>query len=152
MLSSHKFFQKVKSVEFDKCWEWIGSLNKNGYGQIQIDKKLYLAHRISFLLHHKRKPTNQVLHTCDNPCCVNPRHLFEGTQGDNNRDMAKKKRAARLNGTKNPNAKLTIQELKLIEHWFLIGMSRASVANYFKISWTHANTLKIKIDKHLKLS
>lgn len=75
------------------CREWTGVTNGSGYGKLEINKKTYSAHVISFET-YKGEKTNglQVLHKCDNKKCINPEHLFLGTQSDNMFDMHRKKR------------------------------------------------------------
>lgn len=82
----------------EKCWEWPRSKNpQTGYGQINRYEngrhKVYTAHRISFSAHFGDIPDGlQVLHRCDNKPCINPSHLFLGTQLDNMADMMEKGR------------------------------------------------------------
>lgn len=79
-----------------KCWNWLGAKTRKGYGVFTIKKPMMVrAHRFAFLLHYGREPGAMVLHSCDNPSCVNPLHLSEGTHGENMRQMAARKRAAR---------------------------------------------------------
>lgn len=91
-------FEKLFWKKVDKsgeCWEWTGCKDRNGYGwKCFMNKKLY-AHRVSWELAHGREiPEGLVVaHHCDNPACVNPDHLFLGTQGDNVRDCWRKGRA-----------------------------------------------------------
>ena len=72
------------------CWEWIGVLNKDGYGVFNTETesgwKTYYAHRYSFFLKHGRHCEGQVNHHCDNRKCVNPEHFYEGDQIENMRD------------------------------------------------------------------
>ena len=69
------------------CWIWTGSINWAGYGIVQRNRKRILTHRYAL-----GNPPQKVLHKCDFPPCCRPRHLFLGTQGDNNRDMYSKGR------------------------------------------------------------
>lgn len=85
------------------CIEWPGAKNKKGYGQIRINGRLWIAHRYAFFkatgIHPGRK---QVCHTCDNPPCVNPSHLWLGTNYENSIDMLKKGRFYNQKKTKCP--------------------------------------------------
>lgn len=93
-----RFFKWVKKTD-GGCWLWIGSTNKvkpgSGAGQIRIKgrKNPVLAHRISWEIHKGPIPEGMnVCHSCDNPPCVNPDHLFLGSQSDNLKDMFAKGR------------------------------------------------------------
>lgn len=97
-----RFWDKV-SIPNDNnsCWEWIAGHHKDGYGVFGFDCGVYLSHRISYFLSHKIDPREkQVCHKCDNPNCVNPNHLFLGTQTDNVHDMNKKGRHGSTKGVK----------------------------------------------------
>lgn len=81
---------------FDRCWNWTGYRTAKGYGVFAPAKKVqHRAHRFAFLVYHGREPGAMVLHNCDNPSCVNPRHLMDGDHGENMRQMAERRRAAR---------------------------------------------------------
>ena len=101
-----RFWWKVDRVFSGECWNWLADTNKKGYGFIWKDGDSEFAHRVSWIMKHGEIPPNlRVLHRCDNPSCVNPEHLFLGTDGDNQRDKREKGRSAR--GSKNGNSKLT---------------------------------------------
>lgn len=96
------------------CWLWLACWDRNGYGNIRRGKKGYLAHRWVWEQLKGRPPIGNLLHKCDTPACVNPNHLFEGTQKQNMQDMASKGRASRASkapGVLNGQAILTASQV-----------------------------------------
>jgi hypothetical protein len=105
------FWAQVSKGNDDQCWIWNGRLNNKGYGHFPYDAGIILAHRFSWFIDSGVMPTLCVLHRCDVRRCVNPRHLFLGTKGDNNRDMFAKGR----NAKNKPNAcKIDADTVRLI--------------------------------------
>jgi len=75
------------------CWLWNGAKNWAGYGRLKFERSYFLAHRLAYAATKGVVPKGmRVLHRCDTPACVNPDHLFLGSQADNVRDMCSKGR------------------------------------------------------------
>lgn len=84
----------VKAEKSAGCWNWMALRNPSGYGVVNFKNKTRLAHRVAWELTHGEIPVGMyACHTCDNPSCINPDHLFLGTQADNMRDMMEKGRS-----------------------------------------------------------
>jgi len=108
-----RFWNRIRKLE-NGCWEWTGSKWDNGYGRLMVGKKRVKAHRVSFLIHNGFLTDGKIIcHTCDNPSCCNPQHLFEGTCLDNTRDAIAKGRMNSV-GERNPRAKLTLEQVQQI--------------------------------------
>lgn len=89
-----RFWKSVSKEPHEKgCWEWQGGKARRGYGRLSTRGGMVAAHRFSFWVHNKFLiDTLPICHRCDNPSCVNPEHLFQGTQLDNARDCLAKGR------------------------------------------------------------
>lgn len=129
---------KSMSLVDDKsgCWVWTGK-KLNGYGSVQKGGKQKYAHRVSYQLFHSKNPGKKfVCHKCDNPVCVNPDHLFLGTQKDNIRDMSNKGRGRGqfLRGEGNKNTKLTEENIPIIRKQYKEGASLYRLGIDFGVS------------------
>lgn len=133
-----RFWRFVTEGEKHSCWEWRGKLLPNGYGRISVGERdlgAIGAHRVSWSLFNKAEiPAGMVvMHSCDNPSCVNPHHLSIGTPKDNTQDMiakGRKKVVAPL-GEGNGKAKLTVEKVKLIKQ---SNLKTAELARQFGLS------------------
>ena len=132
-----RFWKKVDKTS--TCWNWIGNKTRLGYGQIGLggtEGKICLAHRISYELAHGVIPKGLcILHKCDNPACVNPEHLWAGTQQENIRDRCLKGRSEGSKGEKNGKAKLNRKLVKEIRELYKTNeFSHTGLAEVFNVS------------------
>jgi len=130
---TRRFWAKVRVA--NGCWLWLGATNrKNGYGQLTIDGKRHLAHRLSWFLACGILPSKRhVCHDCDTPSCVNPLHLFLGSAGDNVRDSVRKGR--------NKRWKLNEEMVREIRRRYASGLTLKQVGAQFGIDHTMAGRI-----------
>lgn len=140
-----RFWAKVNAVG-DGCWEWTAALS-NGYGWFNVGKRSVTAHRVAALLSGKLESLDSalhVLHSCDNPKCCNPKHLFIGTNADNVADKVMKGRCGfgRMVGQTNGKAKLTNAQIKEIKDlYFASKFSQSQLAKRYGVRQPHISRL-----------
>lgn len=144
-------WSKVDKRGEDECWPWKGLINHDGYGRTWINDRGYYAHRVIFDLVYPNtitlnapKSTEEkgfLLHTCDNPCCCNPKHLFVGTHKENMEDKVRKGRSPDFSGDKGPRCKLTMDQAREARRLRQEGRSVKSLAEQFEISLPSMKTL-----------
>jgi hypothetical protein len=110
------FWSKVKRME--EHWIWGGGRFDNGYGKVKRSGKTWRVHRLIYAMSYGNPPAH-VLHHCDVPLCIKPRHLFDGTHQDNMDDMMLKDRSCR--GQRNTKAKLTDSDIIRIKKEYATG-------------------------------
>lgn len=122
-----------KTLKTTTCWLWTGNKNKDGYGIIQISNKQKRVTRVVFAIVHGQVTNNQlVLHSCDNPTCINPIHLYSGTPADNVRDEVSRGRIAQ--GSRNNQNKLTEIQVLEIRSLHKEGSSLSKLGRKFAVS------------------
>jgi hypothetical protein len=130
-----RFWSKVNKS--NGCWTWNKTLSYDGYGKIKINGKDWLAHRYSMFLAGHAIEGKVVCHKCDNPSCVNPAHLFVGTQADNIKDMIDKGRYVK------PQSKLSIEDIIAIQN---STDSYKEIGKRFNISASYVCNIKRKVN------
>lgn len=141
-----RFWSKVKKT--DACWLWQRQLNNKGYGCFSVHGRLCYAHRFSWSLANGPIPQGmKVLHRCDTPACVNPDHLWIGTQRDNMQDCKQKGRVSKTRGIAHSRARLTEADVYAIR---TDSRSLAAIGRTYGITRGAVNNIKRRrIWKHL---
>lgn len=122
-------------ADLGPCWVWNGCVDSWGYGHFKVSGVVRRAHRFSWEMAREPVPPHLVVcHRCDNPPCVNPDHLFVGTQADNIRDMAAKGRLRWVCGEKSGRSVLSESDVLRIRERLSSGTKHAVLANEFSVS------------------
>ena len=126
--TQERFEEKWVPEPNSGCHLWTAYVNEDGYGQFLADGRVSGAHRYAWRQKHGSIPQGMnVLHKCDVPCCVNPDHLFLGTQRDNVTDMLAKGRQA------SPHSKLNAQQVREMRERRSAGEGQESLAAAFGV-------------------
>jgi hypothetical protein len=137
-----KFQDRIEKRGPDECWLWIGDTIKKGYGRLTIyngKSRNLLAHRVVHFIATGEWPIN-VIHSCDNPPCCNPKHLSGGTMVDNMADMKSKGRAYYpgptnpVRGEEHHNSKLTPTCVTAIRRLHAIGVYASHLSRAFGVT------------------
>lgn len=130
-----RFWEKVDRRGPDDCWLWTGGHKSDGYGTFWDGITMVSAHRFSYALCHSSCPPDlNICHRCSVPGCVNPAHLYAGTQQDNMRDMAAIGRAGKSKGERHWCAKVTPELVREIRSRYARGEKQTALAEELGIS------------------
>ncbi len=147
------FWKNIEKT--DGCWLWRGHRNKLGYGRMQVgdwrnNAWIAYAHRVSYAVNIEQPFSLLVLHKCDNPSCVNPAHLFIGTQEANMHDMDSKNRRVHAHGEKGGAAKMTNEKVLEMRALHANGKTRAEIGRLFGLGFTATDKIiKRETWKHI---
>jgi len=149
--TSDVIWSKVDKRGEDECWNWLGYKNEQGYGRTWIDGIGYYAHRVIYNLAKPNeitlnapkstKDSEFVLHTCDNPSCCNPKHLWLGTHADNMQDKKAKNRGIMYPRDTAPRCKLTMEQAREARQLRKDGHTIVELCEKFKLSRASMKTL-----------
>lgn len=141
-----RFESKFVKKDEAQCWNWLAYKNKKGYGSIRYrDLGNIAAHRFSYLLYKEYfNQNNIVCHSCDNPSCVNPAHLWLGSHSDNMKDKIRKGRAKNPPphlGVNHHKAKITPEIVREIRFLFSEGASQTSLCKLYLLHHATMNQI-----------
>lgn len=151
-----RFWSKVNVGGSDDCWEWTASRHYSGYGKFATfpdgKVKFETASRVAYRIAYGAIPHKLVCHTCDNPPCCNPKHLFSGTHSDNTLDCVAKNRHKRPVFPIKPTGipKLTRDDVAEIRKLINDGHSNIQIGRRFGV--THSNISMIRRNKTWSVS
>lgn len=134
-MTQHRFWLKVEVRSEEQCWPWRGAKDAEGYGYFWDGAANRRAHRYSYALKARDATIDgSILHSCDNPPCVNPSHLRLGTHAENIRERNAKGRHNLPSGDRHWYKALDQEKADKIRSWVFRGQSQASVARAFGVS------------------
>lgn len=130
-----RFESKIELIPFSECWWYMGGLGWNGYGQFHAKGKNVRAHRYAYSQYVGDIPDGcLVCHSCDNPSCVNPAHLWLGSPQENMADKKQKGRAYTPCGEDSPLSKVTEEDVMVIKRMYRDGVRQTAIAAEYGIA------------------
>lgn len=144
-----RFEEKFIPVTESGCWLWTASCHERGYGLFHTGRgirkgKMEFAHRVSYELYKGVRPSDNesVCHSCDNPYCVNPNHLFIGSHKDNMSDMRRKGRMV------SSKQRISEAQQELAIQLRRDGFTNSEIAKILNISDSHASRVSRGLRKY----
>jgi hypothetical protein len=153
MRSALRFWSKVDRA--DGCWLWRAFRDRHGYGRYAVTaRRPRFAHRYSWELANGPVPAGLcVCHSCDEPACVNPYHLWLGTHADNMADRGRKGRTAVGVGERHGMSKLTEADVRTIRVELACGVLQAVLASRYGVGRTAISAIKTgKLWRHVEVT
>jgi hypothetical protein len=152
---AERFYSYVERT--DACWLWRGPTDRDGYGIITYHNRASRAPRIAYIIAHGSIPDGAAIcHTCDNPLCVRPDHLYAGSLSDNRRDAQQRNRWARKNldnvprGERNTRARLTDDDVREIRAALARNETQPAIAKRYGVNQATISSIKLgKTWKHV---
>lgn len=145
------FWNKVAiTADDNQCWEWLAGVDTWGYGRIRVNRRMESAHRFAWSYPNYVIPDGmKICHSCDNPKCCNPKHLFLGTNKDNMEDRNAKGRQAK--GEMMVMNKLVANQILEIRKRYIDGdVTIANLARDYGVAWqTISDVITRKTWKHI---
>lgn len=129
-----RFWSNVE-MTLTGCWNWKAGMGGD-YGCFRVGNKTYGSHTLAYRLFYKKEPTQKVLHKCNNSLCVNPFHLYDGTQMQNMHDKAMCGRAAR---------KMTAEKVIELRRMRKQGYTRRQLQKHFGITYAVVRDIELRI-------
>lgn len=138
------FWKRVHVGAPAECWAWKATPNADGYGQIKVGNRVWIASRLALALALGRELAVNAIacHHCDNRICCNPAHIYEGTKASNHADAKARGRLKSAPGEKNHFAKLTADQVANIRHLFSQGKSNTAIGQLLGVH--HSTISKIR--------